>query len=113
MASVASRFAALVTGTALLLLVSAGNDRRRSSGVGCFGRLTDANVELSLIDNWPLLFGAGAEGARGLLPAVASSMITVAGVVHFHRNERKCSVFEPLFIDSSEIIFPIVEWGAE
>ena len=41
----------------------------------------DANVKLSFVDNWPLLFGAGAEGARGLLSAVASSMITVAGVV--------------------------------
>ena len=30
---------------------------------------------------WPRLFGAGAEGARGMLTAVATSMITVAGVV--------------------------------
>lgn len=30
---------------------------------------------------WPLLFGTGAAGSRGLLTAVASSMITVAGVV--------------------------------
>jgi uncharacterized membrane protein len=30
---------------------------------------------------WPRLFGAGAAGARGLLTAVAGSMITVAGVV--------------------------------
>lgn len=30
---------------------------------------------------WPLVFGAGAAGSRGLLTAVASSMITVAGVV--------------------------------
>jgi uncharacterized membrane protein len=29
---------------------------------------------------WPRLFGAGAEGSRGLLGAIASSMITVAGV---------------------------------
>jgi uncharacterized membrane protein len=29
----------------------------------------------------PLLFGAGAEGARGMLTAIASSMITVAGVI--------------------------------
>lgn len=41
----------------------------------------DANMKLSFVDNWPLLFGSGAEGARGLLSAVASSMITVAGVV--------------------------------
>jgi len=30
---------------------------------------------------WPRLFGAGAEGSRGLLSAIAGSMITVAGVV--------------------------------
>jgi uncharacterized membrane protein len=41
----------------------------------------DANVELHVDKKWPLLFGAGAAGARGLLTAVASSMITVAGVV--------------------------------
>jgi uncharacterized membrane protein len=33
-----------------------------------------------LTTRWPRLFGAGAEGARGLLAAIASSMITVAGV---------------------------------
>jgi uncharacterized membrane protein len=32
-------------------------------------------------ERWPRLFGSGAEGARGLLTTVASSMITVAGVV--------------------------------
>jgi len=32
-------------------------------------------------ERWPRLFGAGAEGARGLLTTIASSMITVAGVV--------------------------------
>lgn len=31
-------------------------------------------------ENWPRLFGAGAEGSRGMLSAIASSMITVAGV---------------------------------
>ena len=41
----------------------------------------DANAKLSFVEDWPLLFGAGADGARGLLSAVASSMITVAGVV--------------------------------
>jgi len=41
----------------------------------------DATVDLPLVERWPLLFGAGADGARGLLAAVASSMITVAGVV--------------------------------
>ncbi len=37
--------------------------------------------DLHLVERWPLLFGAGADGARGLLTTVASSMITVAGVV--------------------------------
>ncbi|HUG21711.1 DUF2254 domain-containing protein [Piscinibacter sp.] len=32
-------------------------------------------------DRWPRLLGAGAEGARGMLTAIATSMITVAGVV--------------------------------
>lgn len=33
-----------------------------------------------LADRWPRVFGTGAEGSRGLLLAIASSMITVAGV---------------------------------
>lgn len=33
-----------------------------------------------LAKQWPRIFGAGAEGARGMLSAIASSMITVAGV---------------------------------
>lgn len=33
-----------------------------------------------LMERWPRLFGAGAEGSRGLLSAIAGSMITVAGV---------------------------------
>lgn len=33
-----------------------------------------------LTERWPRLFGAGAEGSRGLLAAIAGSMITVAGV---------------------------------
>ncbi len=41
----------------------------------------DANFKMEFVENWPLFFGAGADGARGLLSAVASSMITVAGVV--------------------------------
>jgi uncharacterized membrane protein len=41
----------------------------------------DATVDLHFVERWPLFFGAGAAGARGLLAAVASSMITVAGVV--------------------------------
>jgi uncharacterized membrane protein len=34
----------------------------------------------SLDSDWPHLFGAGAEGSRGLLSTIAGSMITVAGV---------------------------------
>lgn len=41
----------------------------------------DMNVDLHLAARWPLLFGAGAAGARGLLTTVAGSMITVAGLV--------------------------------
>lgn len=41
----------------------------------------EANIEMHFDTKWPLLFGAGAAGSRGLLTAVASSMITVAGVV--------------------------------
>jgi uncharacterized membrane protein len=41
----------------------------------------DAAVDLHVVERWPLVFGAGAAGARGLLTAVAGSMITVAGVV--------------------------------
>jgi uncharacterized membrane protein len=33
-----------------------------------------------LAERWPRLFGAGGEGSRGLLSAIAGSMITVAGV---------------------------------
>lgn len=38
-----------------------------------------ANREF-LAGRWPRLFGAGAEGSRGLLSTIAGSMITVAGV---------------------------------
>lgn len=41
----------------------------------------DTTMDLPVVTRWPLLFGAGADGARGLLATVASSMITVAGVV--------------------------------
>ncbi len=41
----------------------------------------DTSLDLHLAARWPLLFGAGAAGARGLLTTVASSMITVAGLV--------------------------------
>jgi len=41
----------------------------------------DAGVDFNGAERWPPVFGAGADGARGLLTAVAGSMITVAGVV--------------------------------
>ena len=41
----------------------------------------DATIDLPVVERWPMVFGAGAAGSRGLLTAVASSMITVAGVV--------------------------------
>ena len=40
-----------------------------------------ALVDQRMLAQWPLLFGASAAGSRGLLAAIASSMITVAGVV--------------------------------
>ncbi len=40
----------------------------------------DARVDPELLAKWPRLFGAGADGARGMLSAIAGSMITVAGV---------------------------------
>lgn len=38
-------------------------------------------LEPNVLDDWPRIFGAGAVGARGLLATIATSMITVAGVV--------------------------------
>jgi uncharacterized membrane protein len=45
--------------------------------------LVDAEswYELELGQRWPRLFGAGHDGSRAMLTAIASSMITVAGVV--------------------------------
>ena len=40
----------------------------------------DTLLGKSMLRHWPLLFGAGAEGSRGVLAAIAGSMITVAGV---------------------------------
>ena len=49
--------------------------------VTAFGLMrVDTWLGPDLLDRWPLVFGAGAAGARSLLVAVASSMITVAGV---------------------------------
>src|SRR5690606_24274390 len=33
------------------------------------------------LQRWPQLFGAGVEGSRGLLTAIATSIVTVAGVI--------------------------------
>jgi uncharacterized membrane protein len=41
----------------------------------------ETRLQLELARDWPRLFGAGADGARSMLSAIASSMITVAGVV--------------------------------
>ena len=41
----------------------------------------ETSLDLQLAGRWPMLFDAGAAGARGLLTSVASSMITVAGLV--------------------------------
>ena len=38
-------------------------------------------IEPDTLAAWPRVFGAGAEGARGMLTTIAGSMITVAGVV--------------------------------
>lgn len=37
--------------------------------------------DIKFEEHWPRLFGAGAEGSRSMLSAIATSMITVAGVV--------------------------------
>jgi len=41
----------------------------------------DAAIGTAWTARYPLLFGAGAAGARGMLSAIASSMITVAGLI--------------------------------
>lgn len=40
----------------------------------------DTWVQWDLARDWPLLFGAGSDGARSMLATIAGSMITVAGV---------------------------------
>lgn len=54
-----------------------------TASVGLALALVEAQpfVHQDLAARWPRLFGAGAEGARGMLGAIATSMITVAGVV--------------------------------
>ncbi|HEX6104662.1 MAG TPA: DUF2254 domain-containing protein [Gemmatimonadales bacterium] len=39
-----------------------------------------AAVDAEVLARWPRVFGAGADGSRSMLSAIASSMITVAGV---------------------------------
>ena len=41
----------------------------------------EGTLDLDLAQGWPRLFGAGADGSRAMLSAIAGSMITVAGVV--------------------------------
>src|SRR5919112_903673 len=41
----------------------------------------DVRIEHDWLDKYPLLFGAGSDGARGMLTAIAGSMITVAGLI--------------------------------
>lgn len=52
-----------------------------SAGLAAILIGVDATIDMDVVKRWPLVFGAGAAGSRGLLTAVASSMITVAGVV--------------------------------
>ncbi len=40
----------------------------------------DKHLELKWAERFPLLFGAGADGSRGMLSTIAGSMITVAGI---------------------------------
>jgi uncharacterized membrane protein len=40
----------------------------------------DSSGSRDWMDDWPRLFGAGAEGARGMLATIAGSMTTVVGV---------------------------------
>lgn len=40
----------------------------------------DTHINRELLIKWPRLFGAGAEGSRGMLSAIAGSMMTVARV---------------------------------
>jgi len=41
----------------------------------------DTRIDADVLEDWPRLFGAGAQGSRSLLATVAGSMITVAGTV--------------------------------
>lgn len=50
------------------------------SGALAFVLIAVDNATPDFASDYPLIFGGGAEGARGLLSSIASSMITVAGV---------------------------------
>ena len=41
----------------------------------------DAGISHDWLPDYPLLFGAGADGARGMLTAIATSMVTVAALI--------------------------------
>ncbi|GAA3921233.1 DUF2254 domain-containing protein [Hymenobacter algoricola] len=41
----------------------------------------DAGISHDWLPDYPLLFGAGADGARGMLTAIAGSMVTVAALI--------------------------------
>jgi uncharacterized membrane protein len=43
--------------------------------------MLDDHIEHEWLQDYPMLFGAGADGARGMLTAIAGSMITVAGLI--------------------------------
>lgn len=43
--------------------------------------LVDVRLNHDWLADFPLLFGAGSAGARGMLTAIASSMVTVAGLI--------------------------------
>lgn len=53
-----------------------------AAGIALAAGLIEVDTRISgeLLAAWPRLFGAGADGSRGMLTAIASSMITVAGV---------------------------------
>lgn len=43
--------------------------------------LAESHINHDALLGYPLLFGAGADGARGMLTAIAGSMVTVAGLI--------------------------------
>ncbi|MEO6577426.1 MAG: DUF2254 family protein, partial [Candidatus Limnocylindria bacterium] len=49
--------------------------------VAAFGLVAIDAATPDFAAQFPLVFGGGPEGARGLLSSIASSMITVAGVI--------------------------------